>query len=68
MTNRSDPADSLHDLLGITGITAFHDQLQTSEHHAHGFGVDYHAAFNFHLYPKVTFDASYGINFYGLCH
>jgi hypothetical protein len=63
MGQRSDPAGSLNEMVGVSGVAALKDQFDAAEHLAGTPGVDHLSAGHLHFDPKVAFDS--GNRIYG---
>jgi len=59
---RSDPAGPLNKMMGVLGVAAEQNQLDTPEHLSGAPGVGDLAARNFYFNPKVTLDPGDRIN------
>ncbi len=65
---RADPADSLHDAGGVTGVAPGEDGFQPAIHHPGTLGLFDHSAVHHRLDLEVSFDAGYRINYNLFCH
>jgi hypothetical protein len=64
----SDPAGTLHKVVGIARIASLKNHFNTAEHLARTPGIDHLSAFNLHLNPEVAFYSRYWINYNALAH
>jgi hypothetical protein len=68
MCVRSDPAGTLHEMVGIARIATLENQLDPSEHLSGTPGIDDLAIGNFHLDAKVALNPGNRINYDSLRH
>jgi hypothetical protein len=68
MDVRSDPAGTLHEMLGVPGIAPLQNHFDAPEHLPGAPGVDDLASGHLDFDPEVTLDTGYRINDNSLSH